>query len=164
MAGQIRKPSKIVDITLATAAAAYAANDQIGDDAVEVPLALLEGKSVATLASMAVIDNDGQSDELELLFFDEQPTPTSGDQDAVDITDAEMTSKYLGYAKVVAADYVALAGNSVAIADLSGKKIKLTSDVTSGKPDKSLWVIAVTRGTPTYTANSVKIRLGFDQD
>jgi len=166
MGGLIRKPSTIVAITIPTAAATYTANDHVGvgDAAIEVPLALLEGKSIATLKSAVLVDNDSQNDILDLLFFDEEPTIASVDQGAADVSDAELISKYQGVVTFIAADYKALANGSVAVADLSGKEIKLTSDSDVAPASKSFWVLAVTRGTPTYTANALRVRLGFDQD
>lgn len=158
MSTQVRKPAVLAEVTVDAAAAAYGDGDTVGTPQ-EVTDAVLEHGGTATLQSVLLHDAAAQTVAVVLYFFDELPT-VSADNAAFSVSDAEMSDKFLGRVSITptAAGSAGSAGQAVNV----GLKLR-AANVT--QRSKSVYVVAVTSGgTPTYTADSITLKLGIDQD
>lgn len=141
----------VVEVTpTVSSGAAYTAADQVGG------LMTLEGAGPGLgegtiLQGVVVVDKDKQKAALDLYFFDESPTVASADNEAANVTDAEMADKCIGHVAIAAADYKDLSGNSTASVRNLGMRLKPT------KGGSTLYCVAVTGGTPTYTSTSALV-------
>ena len=119
--------------------------------------------SVSILYSLTVIDKAKQNVELDLFFFDQLPTIASSDNAAFDLTDANMALSCVGVVNVPSSAYKNSSSNSCASVLNVGLAIKCGStDVTKAG---DLYVVAVTRGTPTYASTSdLVFKYVFAQD
>jgi hypothetical protein len=108
----------------------------------------------ANLISLSVLDAAKQKAALDILFFKADPTVASAVNAAIDIADAEMLN-YIGFLSVTTGDYATdLAASSIATL----KNINLILD--SSDSSSSLYYVLVSRGSPTYAASSLTIKLG----
>jgi hypothetical protein len=109
----------------------------------------------AILQSLVIVDQAKQKAALDILFFNADPTVASAVNAAIDITDAEMIAKCIGSLSVVTGDYITdLAASSLA----TQKNLNLLLDASD--TSQSLWLVLVSRGSPTYAASSLSIKLG----
>lgn len=141
----------------------YASGDQLGS-LVELTNALDDSSGTGTITSVSIVDKAKQASIIQLLFFRDKPVVTSVNNAALDISDAEMIDKCIGVVAFAAADYIALNVNSVATIRDVGLVIssRKSADNLNGT---SLWVIARSGGTPTYTSTSdLVISIGIKQD
>lgn len=109
--------------------------------------------ATATIKSITVLDKDDQAIELDFVIG---PTAVSLGTEgaAVDITDAEAEELQL-LANVVAADYTDLIGCQIAtITDLN-------LVVKAAPGSRSLYIGAITRGSPTYSAAGLVLQIGL---
>jgi hypothetical protein len=146
----IRIASKVASVTVDTQAAAYSSGDQIGADLLELTNVALEQDGLAVLESLTVVDKAKQKSALELLFFSSKPTGVANNAVA-DISDAEMASKFLGAVSIASGDWKDLNANSYASLRNIGLILK-SSSATTGR--RSVYVLVVAAGTPTYTSTS----------
>jgi hypothetical protein len=148
-----REPAITVKVTpsLASFATPYSANDQLGG--VQTITASLDSKSGITLYDVAIVDLDKQKAATDIFFFDKLPTPTSVDNGAFTITAAD-AGNLVGHVGVVAGDFKDSAAQSLASVGNVWKIFNPASPtgLATGINAKSIYAIAVTRGTPTYTA------------
>lgn len=159
MGRTLEKKQTVIAVTPVINNQIYADKDQMGAGGLELAYALDDVGGTCTIRSVTVIDKAIQSAAIDLLFFNSSPTVTSANNDALAITDAEMVSKFLGRVSIPAASYVAQAGAS----DCTVCNIGLICKGVAGS--RSLYVIPVSRGTPTYSAASdLVIKIGIDQD
>lgn len=134
--------------------AIYASGDQIGPASTELSQLNVSPNGLVLLSGIKVIDKDKEKAALDVLLFNSQPTNSTADNAALDISDAEMVAKYVGHISVAAADYKDLAGSSVACVILAQPlQLKMLRN-TANKYGTSLWFTIASRGTPTYTTNS----------
>ena len=152
-----RKLAQIYTKAIVTSAGAYSANDQVGV-AVEIPIAE-DDAGYIELRSLVLIDYDTQKISTDLFFFDKAPVNAVADNGVASIADADMLDACLGVVNVPAANYSDTAANSVATVKNIGLILK------AGKTgSKSIWVLVVTRGTPTYASTtSLKLKLGVEK-
>ena len=146
------------DLELSVDTSAYAADDMIGDAEVQLENILNEGTGIV-LQSIAVHDRDSQEAGITLLFFAKEPSNTTfSDNGALDMDDADMVH-FVGHVSIESGDYKTLTGSASSVATL--KNIGLSMELLN----KSLWVVPVCDGTPTWTnAANLIIRLVFWQD
>lgn len=136
-------------VTVDTNTDAYTAADQVGT--LRTITDAVEGYGEGQLVHVSVLDKGKQKSSLILLFFSAAPTVASANNAALDVTDAEMASKFLGLVAVTADDYVDITGSSVNTVDAityGGKDLVLSS--TTG----DIYMLIQTLGTPTYTSTS----------
>lgn len=154
-----RRPAIVVDLPLVvTASSAYVSGYQLGS-LMTISKAMLEGKAACRLLSVTVIDKDKQDKAIDLYFFSDVPTVASVDHAAADVSDTEVAAKCLGVISIPSANYADLANSSVAT--LGGLGLVLQG---TAKGAQDLYVLAVTRSTPTYTSTSaLRLRLGLEQ-
>ncbi len=145
--------SILVRVSPLVQTAIYAINDQMGV-ATKILNALDDTKGTAALMSLTVIDKDKQNPDFDVLIFSEEPALTSADNAALSITDAEMSTKFIGRIRVSASDYVSTDVNSEAT-------IKLIGLLMQGAPgSRDLWFVMQSQGAPTFTTTTPLV-LGF---
>lgn len=145
---------EVIEVTLTLDTLAYVAGDVLSDTAA-IPNAVARNGGAARLHSIAVIDEDDQGAALDLVFFaanrslgTKNSPPSISDADARDA---------LGHVSVVTGDYVDLGG--VRVATKSAIALVLEASAAS----RDVYVATITRGTPTHTANGLKLRIGLEQ-
>jgi hypothetical protein len=148
---------KVSAVTPVLDTAIYAAGDYIAK--VECKNFFAKNAGAANLISLAVIDEAKQKAAFDILFFDADPTVASAVNAAIDIADSEMTAKFIGHLAVATGDYdTDLAGAS--LATKSNIQLLLQGSGVSQSPSQSVFLVLVSRGTPTYAASSLTIKLG----
>lgn len=106
--------------------------------------------------NLEVLDEDDQGQPFDLLFLDSNVSIGTLNA-AVSITDAN-ARKIIGRYQVLTGDYYDLGGARYASISLDPKWLKAAAASTS------LWVAGVSRGTGTYTASGLKIKIGVSWD
>lgn len=150
---------KLTGANVNAAGATYTANDIVGDgtNAIELTAAMRVTSGSAVLQTVIIHDLAIQDAELDIYFFDADPSNgTYTDQAALDIHDTDMTF-CVGSVNVAAGDYKDAADSSVATVKSIG--LAMASAATD-----DLWVIFQTRGTPTYVADCLSATFVFLQD
>lgn len=156
--GGFTRTVKITGAQVGADGAAYATGDVIGDKS-PIEIELTRGQTGTCVIQTVVIrDLSKQSSALDLLVFDSLPTGTFTDNSACDIADADIT-KVAGVISVAAADYASFNDNSVATVRNIGLAIQ-SQESTKTK----VWIVPVSRGTPTYVADELSISLTVLQD
>lgn len=152
--GQVGSPQNVIDVTLTLDTAIYASGDVLSDTAeLTGAMRVIGGKGI--LRSITVIDEDDQGIAFDIFFF--KVTQSLGAKNAApNISDAAARD-CLGAISVAAGDYIDLGG--VRVATKSGLALVLESDPAS----LNIFIGTITRGTPTYTANGLKLKLGIEQ-
>lgn len=127
-------------------------------DVLFTPIEITELAPVNTpvlLQTVTVVDVDDQGAAFDLLFFRRSVTLGTINV-APSISDADALF-YAGRVSIASGDYYDLGGARVADAsDLSRPRL-----MAPGENNTSLWVAGISRGTGTYTASGLQIRLGF---
>jgi hypothetical protein len=136
----------LIEVTPTVDTSAYGSGDHVGD-LQTLSGVNADGGQACFLRTLVVVDKAKQKAALSVLFFDESQTIASSDNGALDITDAEMVDKCIGYVAVAAADYKDLNANSVATVKDVGLMLK-------PKKDGKLYAIVLSGGTPTYGSAS----------
>jgi len=158
---QVRRSMVEKTFTPGVSATAYAAGDQIGLAGASTLTGVPQDSSgFATLWGVTVIDYKKQSAALDIWFFNAAPTVASSDNAAVDVSQSELSTKFIGAVKVPAANYTTSGANaSVASVANVGLPLKATSN-------SKLYALVVSQGTPTYGsgASSLEIKLDFGQE
>lgn len=144
-----------VDVTLSLDTSAYISGDVMADTQV-VTNAMRVADGTGILQSIMVIDEDDQGIAFDLVFLSANNT-IGTENAAVSMTDAHARD-ILGVVSIASGDYVDLINSKVA------SKVNLGLIVKPATGTRNLYVAAITRGTPTYTASGVRLRLGFLQD
>lgn len=147
--------SRVIPVTLSLDTNAYASGDLLAD-AQEIKNVFRDQKTTAVLVSVCVCDKDDQKQAMELYFTttstswgtENTALSSSGPSDA---TSGDIQARV----DIAASDYADLGGNAVANPDFNPKILVGANDSTS------LYVAAVSRGTGTYSASGVTLKLGF---
>lgn len=153
--GEVGGSSAVVDVTLTLDTNVYASGDVLAEVQEAANVLRVSGGS-AVLHSLQVIDKDYQGQALDVVLFDNISASLGTENAAVSITDTDAAG-ILGVVEVASADYVDLTNSQIA----SKADIGLVLEVSSGT---SIGVGAISRGTGTYTANGIVLRLGVLQD
>lgn len=145
----------IIDVTLTLDTSAYVSGDVLSDTATVTNAVKVPGGR-GRLTSVVVLDEDDQKLALDVVFM--SATASLGTKNsAPNISDADARN-ILGFVSIVAGDYIDLGG--VGVATKSG--LNLIVEAASGSRD--LFIGTITRGTPTYTVNGLRVRLGIVAD
>lgn len=150
--GLVGAPDIVVTVTPTLDTNAYTAGDLLFDST-EIANAVRANGGTAILQSITIIDKDDQKLGATLLFADANTdlgTPNS----APDPDDTEAAT-VIGHVAVAASDYVDLGGASVACIRGVGLLLK------AGAATTSLYVAAITGGTPTHTASGLVLKIGL---
>jgi hypothetical protein len=151
----IQKNSTVIDLTLSLdTGGAYSTGDVLAE-AQELSSAVRSSASTGIIESIAVVDQDDQGQALDIVIADASIT-LGTENTAVSISDAD-AAKILGIVEVAAADYVDLVNSQLA-------NIRNIGMVVQPNTGTSLYVGAISRGTGTYTASGIVLRIGIVQD
>ena len=151
------KKSKHITATPTIDAAIYGSGDRLGS-IITLTDAVDSSSDGAVLKTLIIVDSAVQSLGIDVLFFNALPTIGSADNAALSLTDAEMASKFIGRVVVVAADYTALALNSVAV------KNQIEALMIPALGSRDLYCVLQARGTPTYGATTaLTVKFLFEQ-
>jgi hypothetical protein len=150
----IETTSTVLDLTLSLDTSAYADGDVLAATQ-EVSNAVRESGGSGVLQSIVVVDKDDQGEALDIVIFDSSAT-LGTENAAVSISDAD-AAKILGIVEVLATDYVDLVNSQLVTKDNLGIVVEASGSA-------SLYVAAISRGTGTYTASGIVLRLGILQD
>jgi hypothetical protein len=144
---------KVVAATPTLDTNAYASGDQLGT--LMTLTEALAGAKRGTLESLVILDKAKQKSALVVHLFLASPTIASSDNAALDISDAQMASNYLGSVSVAAAAYIDLNASSVATYSDLGLPVEASSQAGT------LYAIIESQGAPTYAASDLVLRFGF---
>jgi hypothetical protein len=148
---------RVIRFVPVISAATYAAGYQLGG--VNALAYSVEDGPVTAVTSVTINDAAKQKSALDLLFFSAAPA-TGADNAAMNISAADMASKFLGAVVVPAASYRANStahGNDVTIGNIN----LLLSEAAS----KTLYCVIQCQGTPTYaTVADLTVSIGLTQD
>lgn len=147
-----------IEVTPTIVPAAYSANDLIGGKNT-VSAIFRENGGTGTIHTVVVTDQAGQNVELDLVFFDEDPTGTTfTDNSPLTVADADLKN-IVGVINIPSANYISFVNNSVAVVDNIGQVMKAAADADD------LFMAVITRGAPTYAAaDDLQIKLLMLQD
>jgi len=150
--------ARLLSVAPTLSLTAYADGDQIGS-AMELVNALDNNGDTGAVLSVTIIDKIQQNAAIDIHLFNAQPVIASSDNSPLNISDAEMTAKYLCRISMPSNQYSNLSANSVAT--LAG----IGAFVQGAGGSKSLWAVLQSRGTPTYTSSSdLTVKIGMVQD
>lgn len=152
--GQVGGPANVVQITPVLDTLIHAAGDTLFNTTVLALAARVNG-GVVVLQSLSVTDQDDQGAALDLYLLESNTTfgainapPSITDVGAADC-------HYIG--SLATGDWKDVGGAKVA----SLRNIGLMVKCLAG--NRSLYLAAVTQGTPTHTSGGLVVRVGFQQ-
>jgi hypothetical protein len=151
--GGLGGKTNISTVTPVITAAAFGANDIVGG-LIQFPDVVRTNKT-GIIQSCLFIDDDLQTSDLELWLFDRVIT-AAVENEPVDFTDADMAN-CLGVIATADGTTYATSLNEINVVKNIGLVVKPNAGTT-------LFGQLVTRGTPTYTAAGLTIKLGILQD
>jgi hypothetical protein len=150
--GKVRGTSDLIDVTLSLDTSAYASGDVLAATQ-EVANAVAANGGKAILHSVTVLDKDDQGQALDLVFL-RTNVSLGSENSAVAITDAD-AEEILGVVQVTAGDYLDFGANRVATMPGVGLVLE------AGASSTSLYLAAVSKGTGTYSASGIVVKLGL---
>lgn len=150
--GLVGAPDIVVTVTPTLDTNAYTSGDLLFDST-EIANAVRANGGCAILQSVTAIDKDDQKLAMTLLFADAN-TDFGTANSAPDPDDTEAAT-VLGHVAIATGDYVDLGGASVACIRGLGLLLK------AGAATTSLYVAAITGGTPTHTASGLVLKIGL---
>lgn len=136
---------RVFELTLVTDTSAYANNDVLA-----VPQAIDDAAFGGVLESVVLLDEADQGVAIDLVFFRADATLGTINA-AVSISDAD-AANIIGVISIAASDYSDMINSQVATVRGLGLIMKTSTP----------YIAAIVRsGTPTYAADSLKLKLGF---
>lgn len=142
---------RILEVTLSLDTLIYASGDVLADTQ-EIQNAFAIDGGAGIITSVVLLDKDDQAQDLDLVFL--KTNVSLGTENAAfSITDANADEIY-GIVSVVAADYVDLVNSQLAT-----KVLEDGLGVQADSGSKSLFVGAISRGTGTYTASGITLKI-----
>jgi hypothetical protein len=153
--GEVGGSAVVKEVTLSLDTNAYADGDVLAATQ-EVSGSVRVNGGTGVIQSLVVLDKDAQGQALDVVFL--KANKSLGTENAaVSIADADADS-ILGIVEVLASDLVNL-NNS-----LLATRTNLSVVVEAGSGSTSLYVAAISRGTGTYTASGITLKIGILQD
>lgn len=157
MGVQIETKSALKDVTLSLDTSAYADGDVLAATQEITHVFDIDG-GTGIWQSAVVIDKDDQGQAFDIwLLGDDVSIGT--ENAAVSVSDAN-AAYLLGKVSIASGDYYDAGG--VRVATKAGSDLGFL--VQAAADSRSLFVAAVSRGTGTYTASGIVLRLGFLRD
>lgn len=153
--GSVGGNSVVVDLTLSLDTSAYADGDVLAE-VQELASALRVAGGSGIIHSLTVVDKDDQAQAMDVVFFDNTSASLGTENSAVSISDDDADG-ILGIVEVLSGDYVDLVNSQV----VSKTGLNIVVEVASGT---SLGIGVISRGTGTYTASGIVLRVGILQD
>ena len=151
---QIKTFSTVTDLTLSLETTAYASGDVLAATQ-ELTGAVRVSGGTGVIQSIGLIDDDDQGQALDIVIFDSN-VALGTENAAVSIADGD-ADNILGIVEITGSDYIDLVNSQWAQINNVGIVVKPTTGT-------SLYVAAISRGTGTYTASGITLRLGIIQD
>lgn len=153
--GSIGGNSVVAEVTLTLDTSIYASGDVLADTQ-EIANAIRVNAGTGVIHSLIILDKDDQAQALDVVFF-KTNVSLGSENSPVSITDAN-ADEILGIVEVLAGDYVDLVNSQlVTVTDVG---IVVVADAAA----TSLWVGVISRGTGTYTASGITMKIGILQD
>lgn len=146
----IKRDGAVFLVNPGATATAYTSGYQLGT-LQKLSNVVLDTKGIAFLRTLVVLDKAIQKKACDILFFNSVVT-LAADNAAFTLSDADLES-FIGMVSVADADYVTLEASNNAVAV---KQIEMLLPAAQGVKD--IWMAVISRGTPTYTANCLKIK------
>ena len=150
--GRVRCTSDLIDVTLSLDTAIYASGDVLAATQ-EVANAVDTAGGTALLHSVVVLDKDDQGQPIDLVFL-RSNVSIGTENAAVSVSDTD-AAEILGIVSVAAADFSDLGGCRVATLPSVGLVLK------AGAGSTSVYIAAVSKGTGTYSASGIVVKLGL---
>ena len=151
---QVVTASTVIDLTLSLSTSPAYSDGDVLFAAQELTNAVRASGGTGVIQSIVVIDQDDQGQAMDIVISDS--TITLGTENsAVSISDAD-AAKILGIVEVTGSDYVDLVNSQLATIKNIG--IEIMPDATG------VFLSGVSRGTGTYTASGILLRVGISQD
>jgi hypothetical protein len=151
----VETSSTVIDLTLSLDTGGAYANGDVLAAPQDLANAVRESGGSGVLQSIVVVDQDDQGEALDIVIGDSS-FALGTENSAVSISDAD-AAKILGIVEVAAGDYVDLVNSQLATKNGLGISIEASGSA-------SLYVGAISRGTGTYTASGIVLRVGILQD
>ena len=146
--------TNVHDLTLSLDTNAYADGDVLADSQKLTNIVGITGGG-GLIQCIAVLDLDDQGEALDIIFL-EANVSIGTENAAVSVSDAN-AALIVGQVEVEAADFIDLVNSQRA------EKTNLGIPFRCADGQKSLWIAAVSRGTGTYTALGIKLKVGILQ-
>ena len=148
--GSVSGTTYVHEVTLSLDTNAYADGDVLADTQ-EIASAVRVAAGAGVLHSVAVLDKDDQGEALDIVFL-KTDVSLGTENAAVSISDAD-ADEILCIVEVAAGDYVDLINSQLATKSSVGVGVKAAAAATS------LFVGAISRGTGTYTAAGITLKI-----
>jgi hypothetical protein len=142
---------RVTPVTLSLDTSAYADGDLLAATQA-VPNFFAQINGACALHSLVILDEDDQGAAIDLLFLDANED-LGTENGAYALSDAEARS-ILYMQRVLSGDWIDLGGQRIAQFTNIGATLRAAADTAT------LYVAAISRGTPTYTASGLKLRIG----
>lgn len=148
--------AKLIHTDLSVDTSAYASGDLLGAK-LTLSSAIRTSGGTGIIESIVLTDLAKQNAQIDVVFFDSNPSATTfTDNAALDIADADL-EKIIGHVTIYASDYISFSDNAVATVRNLGLAFQ-----ASGSDD--IYACLVVRGTPTYAADDLALRVTILQD
>lgn len=145
----------VLDVTLSLDTNAYADGDVLADTQ-EVASAYRVATGRLYLKTVVVLDEDDQGQALDLIFLNAN-TSLGTENSAPNISDSNARN-IIGRVSIGSGDFYDLGGARIAVVDAAGLLME------AGSGSTSLYVAAISRGTGTYSASGIRLKLGVVWD
>jgi len=145
---------KITNVTLSLDTSAYASGDVLADSQI-ISACLRENDGTGTITNVTLTDVDDQGQGLDLLFLDANVS-LGTENSAPSISDAN-AANILGWVRINASDWIDLGGVRLA-------SVPCTIPVKGVSGADDLYIAAISRGTGTYTASGIVVRVAIACD
>lgn len=153
--GEIGGASDVIEVTLSLDTSAYADGDVLADTQ-EVASAVRVAAGTGVIHSLVVLDKDDQAQALDVVFL-KTNVSIGTENSAVSVSDTN-ADEILGVVEVATDDYVDLTNSQIVTKTSVGIVIEAASGATS------IFVAAISRGTGTYSASGITLKIGILQD
>jgi hypothetical protein len=145
--------SDVLDLVLSTDTVQYASGDVLAATQ-ELTGVTRVNAGTARLESLKITDADDQGQSLDVIFL-KTNVSIGTENAAVSIADADAI-EILGIIQVLSSDFLDLGGVRVATVP-----IDRTIMLKSGAASTSIYVAAISRGTGTYSASGLSMKIGI---
>lgn len=147
-------PITMVEVTLSLDTSAYSSGDVLADTQ-EVASAVRSDGGYGRVVGVTVLDKDDQAQGLDLVFMRTNKS-LGTENSALTMSDAD-AEELLGTVEVASGDYVDLTNNQIAM--LGDLWVPVKADTSS----TSIFMGAISRGTGTYTASGIVVKVFIEQ-
>lgn len=151
--GEVGGKTSVFSVTLSCDTSAYASGDLIADTQ-QMDAFFRKTDGTGVISSINIIDEDNQGVAFYIIFMSTS-TSLGTENSAPNISDANLSSGFIGIVPVATSDYVTVSGAKVATI----KNLNIPVKAVSGTDDLYIAILNAT-GTPTFTASGLKMRIG----